>query len=126
MRQMLPGFIKIQRILQIHPEFRAGLEDSAQQDCGLRRHVPLAVDERVYPLYRNPHPVRQCHLAQTHRLQKFLEQNLSRMCRLAMLGNHSSTSQSMVIGNSHFTGISIFPTKNDSELVINPNAVLSS
>ncbi len=32
----------------------------------------------------------------------------------------------MVIGNSYFTSVPIFPTKNNSELIINPNTVLSN
>ena len=55
MFQRLSGFIEIAGNLKVHPELRRCPQHSGKQNGGFRGHMPLAVDERVHTLDRDPY-----------------------------------------------------------------------
>jgi len=77
-------FVQVPCGLKIHPILRRGVQPVRKGQGGLGTDASLAVDQRVNPLHRHPQGFGQFHLADPHRLQKFLEQDLAWMRRRSL------------------------------------------
>jgi hypothetical protein len=60
----------------------------SEEPRGLRRDAPLAPNQLVDPLDRDPEVLCEGYLGLAERNQELLEKNLARVCRNAMLRLH--------------------------------------
>src|SRR5258708_24204951 len=79
--------------LKVHPKLWSGLEDSREHDRRLWRHAPLPVDQCVHALDRNLKLCRQRRLGHLAWLEELLKQDLARVSRWPVLGQHSEPPQ---------------------------------
>lgn len=76
--------------LKIDPELRRSAESLSQEPSGVGRNTTLAPNQLVHPLNRNADVLSESNLRHPQRFQEFLEKNLPRMCRSAVLWQHVS------------------------------------
>ena len=110
--------------LKVQPELRTRPEASRKEKSRLRRNAPLAANDLVHALEGNTELTGKLELRSSQRSQELFQKDLTRMCRYPIAGQHAA-SVSVVIRYADRTGVSIFPSKNDSPLVIYSNAAES-
>src|SRR5882762_11056452 len=81
--------------LQSQPESFRRAEEGCQPQCRIGRDRALAQDDLVDPAWRHPDRAGKRVLADSHRIQKFLEQHLARM-NVTQLLRHAA---SVIVNN---------------------------
>lgn len=121
-RGLFFGGAKVVLRLQIDPALRVGVEERGQAQGGVCRDGSLAMHDFIDPARRHADGLGQCVLADAHRHQKLLIQNLARMgpCELG----HGVLS--VVIDDLYIVCVvgGFIPLEADAPLVIDANAVL--
>jgi hypothetical protein len=122
-RQGLPRGFEIIPRLEVHPELRLHPKEAAQAQRGIRRDPPLPMDNLINATRRHPDRLGQMVLADLHRLQKILQQNLPRMDRRKLALGHHLTS--VIVHNFHAIGVTVTPHKAHAPLIVHTDAMLS-
>src|SRR5437867_13260982 len=78
--------------LQVHPEFRRGLEKRPQADRGISGAAPFVLQNRGDPVGRYPYRLRERVRRQAQRLEEFLIENFTRRHRAPSIFLHLVTS----------------------------------
>lgn len=88
---LLLGVVQIPPQLEVHPETGRHPQELLQPQGGGRRHPTAPSDDLVDPLVGDVNGIGQLALRYSHRLEKFLQEHLSRMSRSAICWytNHS-------------------------------------
>jgi hypothetical protein len=109
--------------LEIHPELGLHPQKAAQAQRCIRGNPPLPMDNLINATRRYPDRLRQMVLADLHRLQKILKQDLPRMDRRKVALCHLLPS--VIVNNFYIIGITVTPDKADAPLIVHPYAMLS-
>jgi hypothetical protein len=115
------GFEIVPR-LEVHPELRFHPKEAAQTQCGIRRDPPLAMDNLINATRWHPDRLGQMVLADLHRLQEILKQDLPRMNRWKVTLGHHLTS--VIVHNFHVIGVTVTPHKAHAPLIVHTDALL--
>jgi hypothetical protein len=116
------GFEIVPR-LEVHPELCLHPKEAAQAQRCIRRDPPLPMDNLINATWRHPDCLGQRVLANLHRLQEILQQDLPRMNRWEVTLAHHLTS--VIVRNFHVIGVTVTPHKADAPLVVHPETMLS-
>src|SRR5918996_4697594 len=114
--------IKVVLGLKIQPEPLGGSEVSSQPERSVGRDRASAMDDLVDPARRNQDVLGEAILTDTHRDQELLQEDLPRMDRCKSLGHHRPL---VIVDDLDVVGIATMPSKADSPLIVDPDAVLS-
>src|ERR1700751_633666 len=109
------------RRLKAQPELRTRPEAGRKQQRCLRRNASLAADDLVHSLKRDPELTRKLELGGAKRPQELLQKNLTRVRRNPIARQHDA-SLSVVVGDADSSSVSVFPSKNNPPLIVDPNA----
>src|SRR5437879_5571552 len=111
--------------LQAEPEFRRESKIPSEPEGCVRGDRAGAPHDLAHPVGR--HAKRSCHLVHTQaqRIQQILFENAPWMHRgpIFHCSGHSATL--VIISNLHIVSISVLPSEHETELVVDPHAVLS-
>lgn len=109
--------------LQVEPEFRGGVEGLGEEPGGGGGDASFAVDDFVHALDGNAHMRGKLYLRNFQGKQKFFEENFAGMRGNTIFGLHFLNL--MIINQGDVRHIVFLPTKNQSPLVIDADAVVA-
>ncbi len=111
-------------LLQVQPRLRAGPEVTREAERGLGSNGTTSVNDLVNARNGNSDFASQTILADSHRLHELLEQDHTRMDWGKLLHRHSHL-LSVIVDHLNVESVASFPTKADTPLVVDPDAVLT-
>jgi hypothetical protein len=111
------------RSLEVEPEFRGGPEGLREKPGGLRGDTTLPADELIDTLNGNAKVLGEGDLGLIQRDEEIFTQDLSRVSRHAVCGLHDLSS--VVVDDLHLVSLRVVPTKDDSPLLVDADAVVA-
>ena len=116
------GNTKLVVSLQAHPDLRRRAEVPAKAHSRVGGYSPLAVDDGAYAAGGDSDIAGESVDTDPHRLHKFLKEDLPRVNGFKKFLFHSSPL--MVVCYFNVIGVSAFPVKAYSPLIVNPYTIL--
>jgi hypothetical protein len=117
------GNCQVVMSLEVHPTLGIGSKNPRKPEGGIRRDGSLSGYDFAYSPLGHPHGLGKPVLADTHRFQKVLQEDFTRMYR-RHLSFHTS-SPSMVVDDLDIVGVSFMPPETDTPLIVDADAPLS-
>ena len=112
--------------LEVHPEAGRGAEEAAQAQRRVGGDGALAQHDLVDPPRRHVQRAGQPGLAQGHRFEKVLAQDLTGVDgRKVRIGHRAAKLALVIIGNLDVVGVAVGPDKADAPLVVDADPVLA-
>jgi hypothetical protein len=124
-RAVLGGNSQIIGRLQVHPEFRPGVEISAKAQGCVRRDRRFSASQSLDARSGNPACPSNGIGRKTEGREEFLLQNFSGMNRRMRTNHYFSSLGSVAIDNFNLFGVTILPNEAEAPLIVDANAMLS-
>ena len=125
--ELRPRLPKVILLLEAEPEIRRSAEVASQTQGSVRAHGSLASNDGGDTAVRNPRILGETVLGHIQLIEKFFTQNVSRMRKFKRLCLHGfgSFQNLVVIDDADVVSIASLPSKADTPLLVDSNAVLA-